>query len=107
MPIKNKEATETPKIRNEARHVFHLYVIRAENRNELAAYLKNKGIETSVHYPKILPLLPAYKHLNHKASDFPVAVSYEENILSLPMYPELEADKIEYIANSIKEFYKN
>ncbi|MGE0635290.1 MAG: DegT/DnrJ/EryC1/StrS family aminotransferase [Bacteroidia bacterium] len=96
----------TPKIRSEAKHIFHLYVIRAEKRNELMSYLSEKGIQTQIHYPTILPLLPAYNYLNHKAQDFPVAASYQGSILSLPMFPELTEEQIKFVAESIKAFYK-
>lgn len=94
-----------PKVRPQSRHTFHLYVILAERRDELAAFLKTKGIETAIHYPTPLPFLPAYKHLKHLKEDFPVAAAYQDQILSLPMYPELSRESIEYIATSISEFY--
>jgi len=97
---------KTPKIRENSLHIFHLYVIRVEKRDELANFLKSKGIETGIHYPTALPFMPAYKYLGHKAEDFPVAHKYQEEIISLPMFPELKNDQIGYIADSIKEFYK-
>jgi dTDP-4-amino-4,6-dideoxygalactose transaminase len=96
----------TPIIRTEATHIFHLYVIRAKKRNELINYLTEKGIQTQIHYPTILPLLPAYNYLNHKPSDFPVAASYQDSILSLPMFPELTEEQINFVVKSIKAFYK-
>lgn len=96
----------TPKIRPEATHIFHLYVIRAQKRNELIDYLTEKGIQTQIHYPAILPLLPAYNYLNHKPSEFPIAAYYQDSILSLPMYPELTEEQIYFVAESIKAFYK-
>jgi dTDP-4-amino-4,6-dideoxygalactose transaminase len=95
-----------PKIRENAFHIFHLYVIRTEKRDELANYLKSRQIETGIHYPTALPFLQAYKYLDHKLSDFPVAYQYQGEILSLPMFPELSDDQIAYVANSINEFFK-
>ena len=97
---------KTPKIRKSAFHIFHLFVIRTNKRDELASYLKSKKISTGIHYPTALPFLPAYKYLGYKASDFPVAHQYQDEILSLPMFPELNNDQIDYVANSIKEFFK-
>jgi dTDP-4-amino-4,6-dideoxygalactose transaminase len=77
-----------------------------EKRDELAGFLKSKGIETGIHYPTALPFMPAYKYLGHKAEDFPVAHKYQGDIISLPMFPELKKQQIEYIANGIKEFYR-
>jgi dTDP-4-amino-4,6-dideoxygalactose transaminase len=80
-------------------------VIRAKKRNELADYLKSKGIDTAIHYPTPLPLLPAYSYLQAKGSEYPVSVEYQSQILSLPMYPELSEEAIKYVCSAIKEFY--
>ncbi|MEO8087596.1 MAG: DegT/DnrJ/EryC1/StrS family aminotransferase [Bacteroidota bacterium] len=96
---------ETPKIRKNSSHIFHLYVVKADQRNELQKYLKENGIETAVHYPTPLPLLPAYKYLGLTASDFPVTSLNQEKILSLPMYPELSKEQMDYIVHCVKKFY--
>lgn len=93
-----------PKVRNNTKHSFHLYVIRAKKRNQLSAYLKKNGVQNALHYPKILPNLEAYEYLN-LAEEYAVADAYESQILSLPMYPELREVSIKYIANKIREFY--
>jgi len=95
-----------PIIRPESKHTFHLYVIRAQRRDELANFLKEQGIETAIHYPTALPNLEAYKYLNISINSFPIATKYQSEILSLPMYPELTEDKIIYIAEKIKQFYQ-
>lgn len=99
------DGIQTPKVRPESKHTYHLYVIKAERRDELMAYLKEAGIETAIHYPTPLPSLPAYKHLGTKPSDFPVATAHQSQILSLPMYPELTEEAIAYIAQTIRSFY--
>jgi dTDP-4-amino-4,6-dideoxygalactose transaminase len=76
-----------------------------KNRKELQDYLADSGISTSVHYPTALPFMKAYDYLNHKSHDFPVAYQYQNEILSLPMYPELDEDSIVYVVNKIKEYY--
>jgi dTDP-4-amino-4,6-dideoxygalactose transaminase len=96
---------QKPKVRSNSKHTYHLYVIKAERRNELMAYLKENGIETAIHYPTALPNLPAYSYLGTKPSDFPVATALQDQILSLPMYPELEKAQIAYIADTIRTFY--
>jgi len=95
----------TPKRRENATHIFHLYVIRVERRAELAHFLKQKGIETGIHYPTALPFLPAYAYLGHGPSDFPVAYGNQGEILSLPMFPELTEDQIDSVVRSIEGFY--
>jgi dTDP-4-amino-4,6-dideoxygalactose transaminase len=96
-----------PKVRPDSKHTFHLYVIRAEKRDALMAYLKEAGVETAIHYPTPLPSLPAYAYLNTKPSDFPVATQLQNEILSLPIYPELEEEKIKYVADTIRALYNS
>lgn len=104
--LANISQIKLPKVRKDSKHTFHLYVIRAEKRDELAAYLKEKGIETAVHYPTALPNLKAYAHLNKTENGFPVATKLQDEILSLPMYPELTEEQITYVADTIRDFYK-
>lgn len=98
---------EIPKVREETTHTFHLYVIRAKIRDELSDFLNKNGISNAIHYPRILPNLAAYSYLEHSTNDFPIAEKYESQILSLPMYPELTDDKIEYVSKVIKKFYRS
>ncbi|MDP8218256.1 MAG: DegT/DnrJ/EryC1/StrS family aminotransferase [Candidatus Theseobacter exili] len=91
-----------PQIRENVKHVFHLYVIRVADRDTLQKYLAEKGISTGIHYPTPLPFLRAYKYLGHKSEEFPVVSKYQDQILSLPMFPELTADQMEYVIESIK-----
>ncbi|HLY71165.1 MAG TPA: DegT/DnrJ/EryC1/StrS family aminotransferase [Puia sp.] len=95
-----------PHVRPNTKHTYHLYVIRAQRRNELMKFLSDKNIETSLHYPTPLPFLPAYKYLDHKTSDYPVSAQLQKEILSLPMYAELTEEMIRYVSDNIKEFYK-
>jgi dTDP-4-amino-4,6-dideoxygalactose transaminase len=95
-----------PTVRPDSLHTFHLYVVRVKDRERLIQYLKQNGIETAIHYPNILPNLEAYNYLKHKPSDFPVANAYQQEILSLPIYPEMTRDMIKFVTNSIKEYYK-
>jgi dTDP-4-amino-4,6-dideoxygalactose transaminase len=96
-----------PAIRSESVHSFHLYVIRAKAREALQLYLKEKGIETAIHYPIPLPFLPAYSYLHHTAAAFPVSNAYSKEILSIPLYPELTERQIVYISDTIRAFYKD
>jgi dTDP-4-amino-4,6-dideoxygalactose transaminase len=96
---------QIPKIRKTSKHTFHLFVIRVNNREELIKFLKESGIETAIHYPKALPNLECYKYLNIDNQAYPIATDYQDKILSLPMYPELEVKQIEYVVSKIIEFY--
>ncbi len=96
---------ETPKIRRNSSHIFHLFVIKANLRDELQGFLKENGIETAVHYPTPLPLLPAYKYLNQSEKNFPVTSTNQKKILSLPMFPEMSKEQMDYVAEVIRKFY--
>lgn len=87
-----------------AKHVYHLYVIRVKNRDRLQAYLQSKGISTGIHYPIPIHLQEAYQSLEYKRGDFPVTEKYANEILSLPMFPELTFEQIKYVVQEIKNF---
>ncbi|MCE3258650.1 MAG: Glutamine--scyllo-inositol transaminase [Bacteroidetes bacterium] len=95
-----------PELEDNKKHVFHLYVIQTEKREHLKEQLDKLGIQTAVHYPTALPLLEAYKACNYKADDFPVAFKQQSKILSLPIFPELTEEDIDYVCNSIKNILK-
>jgi len=95
-----------PAVLDGVRHVYHLYVIRAKERDKLQAYLKENGIGTGLHYPFPLHLTGAYSHLGYKKGDFPMAEKLADEILSLPMYAELTEEQIDYVCEKIKDFYK-
>ncbi len=102
--LKEIQEIITPEVLKDVRHVYHLYVIRVKKRDELQEFLKSEGISTGIHYPIALPNLSAYKYLGHTPSDFPVSSRYQNEILSLPIYPELKEEHIQYIADCIKRF---
>jgi dTDP-4-amino-4,6-dideoxygalactose transaminase len=104
--LKDVSQVEIPKVRDNVKHSYHLYVIKTDRRDELAAYLKQNGVDTAIHYPIALHNMNAYKYLNYTRSDFPNASFNEGKILSLPMYPELAEEQIAYIVNKITAFFK-
>ncbi|MBU1136567.1 MAG: DegT/DnrJ/EryC1/StrS family aminotransferase [Nanoarchaeota archaeon] len=89
-----------------SKHIYHLYVIKAKNRDKLQEFLKQKGVSSGLHYPVPIHLQEAYSDLNYNKGDFPITESCVNEILSLPMFPELSEEQIKYIVDSIKEFYK-
>ena len=93
---------ETPS----AKHVYHLFEIRSTQRDQLMKYLKEHGIDTGLHYPEPLHLQQAYAYRGYKPGDFPIAEKCCKEILSLPMFPEMTADQVAYVAETIKGFYK-
>lgn len=88
-----------------AYHVYHLYVIAADDRDALRAYLGEKGIITLIHYPTPIHLQKVYGHLGYVPGSFPKAEKAARRILSLPLYPSLESDEIAYVCQAISEFY--
>lgn len=94
-----------PRTQDKATHVYHLYVVRTAQRDALRGYLSSKGVQTGIHYPTALPLLKAYKQLGHSAADFPVASRNQAEILSLPIFPELPPDAIEYTVACLRDFF--
>lgn len=88
-----------------AKHVYHLYVIQTTRRDELQKYLGSKGISTGLHYPIPLHLQKCFSSLGYKKGDFPVAEQLAERCLSLPMYPELTVEQIDYVTDVIRGFF--
>ena len=95
----------TPAVSDDVLPVFHQYAILVKDRDKLIAKLKEDGISSAVHYPVPLHLQPSFSFLGYKKGDFPVAEEIAKTCLSLPMYPELKSEQIEYITDKIKEFY--
>jgi dTDP-4-amino-4,6-dideoxygalactose transaminase len=93
----------TPRELDDVRAVYHLYVVRVPNgrREALQEHLTDNGVSTGIHYPIALPFLNAYRYLGHSESDFPEAFRASAEILSLPMFPELTSEQVQYIAETI------
>ncbi len=87
-------------------HVYHLFVIEAEHRDAMQQYLARAGVQTGIHYPVPIHLQPAYADLGYRHGAFPVAEKIASRILSLPMFPELRSEEIEYVASSIRRFFQ-
>lgn len=87
-------------------HIYHLYVIETKKRDKLQKFLKQNGIETIIHYPIPIHLQKAYHKDGFKIGDYPITEEKAKQILSLPMYPELESQEITYVCNKIKEFFE-
>jgi dTDP-4-amino-4,6-dideoxygalactose transaminase len=90
-----------PDIRSPDEHVFHLYVIRVAERDRVAKKLADMGVSTVVHYPVPFHLQGGYTDLGYREGDFPVTESLSRNILSLPLFPEITSEQIEYVCDSL------
>lgn len=87
-------------------HTYCIYTVRCPKRDALQAYLKEKGISTAVYYPVPLYRQPAYKHLHCRKEDFPVTEKACQEVLSLPMFPELTEKEVVYVCENIRRFYQ-
>jgi dTDP-4-amino-4,6-dideoxygalactose transaminase len=94
-----------PALAKDVTHVFHLYVIRTKDRNELQEYLSANGIGTLIHYPIPPHLQDAYKHLGFKRGDYPIAEEIADTCLSLPLWPGMLEEEVLEVCELIKKFY--
>lgn len=103
-----RDVVVTPRVAQYAEHAYHLYVIETERRDELQEYLNKSGIGigTGIHYPTPIHLQPVYTHLDYGSGSFPVAESKSKRILSLPLFPELMEEEVQYVIESIRNFFK-
>ncbi|MGQ7848571.1 DegT/DnrJ/EryC1/StrS family aminotransferase [Granulosicoccus sp. 3-233] len=92
----------TPALLPERSHVYHLYVIKVENRDAVKDFLTKKGIATVINYPLALPNCKAYAYLGNSAGAFPNATENQGKILSLPIFPEMEDTELDYIVDALK-----
>jgi len=94
-----------PPRRDAVRQSFHTYVIQAQRRDELIAFLGEKGVETKIHYPLPIHLMEAARKYGYKKGDFPVAETQAEKIISLPIHHHLTEDQIQYVVKCLGAFY--
>lgn len=86
-------------------HVYNQFTIQSQFRDELKEYLKSKGIATEIYYPLCLHLQPAFEYLGYRTSAFPAAEKASQEVLSLPVYPELKDEQQDFVAASVRKFY--
>ncbi len=97
-----KDVCVVPTVRPDVRHVFHLYVIQVNNRDEVMQALNDAGVACGIHYPVPLPLTPAYMELGYKAEQFPVACGIADKIVSLPMHGDLTDEQIALVVETVR-----
>lgn len=94
-----------PKRDARKKHVFHIYVLKAENRGKLVDYLNGEGIDAKIHYPVPMHLQPAAKKYGYKLNDFPIAEKTTKEVFSLPVHEFIRTEDLELMVKAIKEFY--
>lgn len=95
-----------PEIRENSKHTFHVFAIKVDDRTDLQRFLKEKGIATQIHYPKAMPFMPAYAYQKAEKKDYPNSYELQEKELSLPIYPEMTEEQLEYICFYVKKYYE-
>ena len=103
--LKSVDHIVTPYEPEWTKAVYHLYIIRTKKREELQKYLSENGVNTGLHYPIPLHLQNAYQKSGSTNGNYPVTEKVAQEILSLPMFPDLTAAQIEYVGDKIKNFY--
>ena len=103
-----EDELELPQIAEGRKHIFNQYTIRVKNgrRDNLKEFLEGQGISTAIYYPLPLHLQPCFSFLGYKRGDFPVAEEASKEVLSLPVYPDLEREEREYVVKKIQEFFE-
>jgi dTDP-4-amino-4,6-dideoxygalactose transaminase len=94
----------TPTALDHVQHIYHCYVIRTPRRDELVVHLKESGIGVVVHYPIALHMQPAYRELGYEPGDFPISEACAQEVVSLPMYPELTETQQRRVADTVVAF---
>jgi dTDP-4-amino-4,6-dideoxygalactose transaminase len=89
------------------RHIYHLYMIRTKNRDDLAAFLKSRGIASEIYYPIPLHLQECFKEMGYKTGDNPQSERAARETLSLPIYPEMSSEMLNRVVNTIAEFLRS
>ena len=95
----------TPQDKSHEYAVYHNFVIYVDERDQLMEHLAENGVETKIHYPVLLHLQPSASCLGYENDDFPVAESLASQMLSLPIYPELEEQEIDHVIAMVRSYY--
>jgi dTDP-4-amino-4,6-dideoxygalactose transaminase len=101
--LKGVKGVVTPVLKADRTHVYQTYAVLLDNRDKVMDGMKAKGISVLIHYPIPLHLQEAFKELNHRKGDFPVAESLASRVLSLPMFPHITKEQIETVVSALKE----
>jgi dTDP-4-amino-4,6-dideoxygalactose transaminase len=102
--LKDKTGFVLPQISEEKKHVFHLFVMRCSDRKSLIEHLDHKKISWGIHYPKPMPFLDAYSYKNHRNEEFIVALEATNEIISIPIYPEISLEQLDFVSEQLLNY---
>jgi len=98
---------QIPEIITGAEAVHHLFPVCVQRRDAMSEFIKQRGVDTGIHYPIPLHLQPAFRSLGHKSGDFPVSEKIAAETLSLPIFPEMTSEQLNHVCSSIGEFFRS
>lgn len=104
--LKNLTALALPFEQENARHAFNQFTVRVQGRDEVFEFLKTKGIGSMVYYPLSLHQQKAFVNLKHRRGDFPQSEAAQDEVLSLPIYPEISEEQIEEVCGALETYFK-
>ena len=100
-----KSFVRIPEIRSNEFAVFHTYIIQTDKRDELMAYLDKNGIDSKIHYPIPIHYQKAWLNIDSEGISYPKTEKQSKEILSLPIFPELTDEQVEYVINTVRAFF--
>lgn len=102
--LQNLDYIELPETNNDCTHVYHLFCLASNNRDEFIEHLALHEVQAGVYYPRCIHLQHAYRHLGYKNGDFPIAESHSDRLFAIPMYPGLTFEQQDKVIHAIKQF---
>lgn len=94
---------QLPRQMDYASSVYHLYVVRVQNRDKVTKILKSRGVSSAVYYPYPLHVVPAMQALGYNPGDYPVSEDASNHLLAIPLFPEMSREQVEYVANALSQ----
>ena len=104
--LKDIKGITLPLIRPNSKHSFHVFGIKVKEREGLKEWLSENGISSQVHYPRAMPFMEAYSYLNANSSDFPNSFELQNMELSLPIFPEMTFEQVDFVSEKVKQYVR-
>src|SRR5690606_20560968 len=102
--LKHLDFIELPNFKSDGSHVYHLFCLATDYRDELIKHLARHNVQASIYYPLCIHLQKAYEDLNYKEGDFPIAERLSKRLLAIPLYPSLSPENQQKVITALKQF---